>query len=410
MEYFRPRGIDAKEFHRQKRALREKGTCDWLVDSNPWKDWCEGGSATNSRFLWIHGLAGAGKTILASKAIDDVLAKYQHKGVSYYYCSHERQKQGYTSTEEACSFLRWVIGDLTNQVTRPSPGTSTRKTKIPQTLKDAYEKHDLTLQNLMNCLLDVTEYITNGLQQPVCIVVDAVDECPTPREALLNVLTTIGTDPDWQHVSLCFTSRNETDISDAIKAVRPSQSTKPESPIQAGTPPQRTILTPQSPSSVLHRRGISLPGRNISGFDGRPRHINEMAPPPRPHAQGESVRGRSPSSHLSPSSSATQRQSRSIDSRQQASGMSFFGSGLEQSSFTSQSEEFPDHDAMEIDSPRYPISRHRKAGCTILSMDNNPDVMRAIRTFVRSQLKGDGEVNESTEKVIDLIAQRARGM
>lgn len=410
MEWLRPRGIDAKEFHRQKRALRQKGTCDWLVDSNPWKDWCEGGSATYSRLLWIHGLAGAGKTVLASKAIDDVLAKYQHKGVSYYYCSHERQKQGYTSAEEACSFLRWVIGDLTNQVTRPTTGTSNRQAKIPQALKDSYDKHDLTLQNLLDCLLDVTVYISKGLRQQVCIVVDAVDECPTPREALLDVLTTIGTDPDWQHVSLCFTSRNETDISNAIKAVQPSQPTKPESPMQAGTSPERIILTPQRPSVILGRRGISAPGRNRAGFDGRSRFINEMPPPPRPHAQEESARGRSPTAHLSLYPSATQRPSRSIDSRQGASGMSFPGSGREQSSFTSQSEEFHDDDEMDIDSPRSPISRHRKAGCTILSMDDNPDVMKAIRAFVRSQLKGDGTVNESLEKVIDLIAQKARGM
>lgn len=407
MEWLRPRGIEVDEFHRQKRALRQKGTCDWLTDSLQWKDWCEGGSAVHSRFLWIHGLAGAGKTILASFAIDEVLSKYKHKGVSYYYCSHERQKKGYTSAEETCSFLRWVIRDLTNQVTRPTAGTSNRQAKIPKVLQDLFDNHDFSIESLLDCLLAVTECITRDFQQQVCIIVDAVDECPSPREAFLSVLTTIGAGPRWQHVSLCFTGRNEKDIYNAIQTVQPSQPSKLERPLQRGTPPQRPILTPKSPTKILRDRGICI---NRSGFDGRPQSSNGMSTPGPAVARGENSRGRSPSVQVPQFSNASQRGSRSMGDRPQAGGMSFHGSGRERASSTSQAEESRGSDPMEIDSPGHLIS----GGCTILSMDENPDVIRAIRTFVRSQLESDEMFNANChgglEEIINEIAKRARGM
>lgn len=71
----------------------------------------------------------------------------------------------------------------------------------------------------------------------------------------------------------------------------------------------------------------------------------------------------------------------------------------------SPAKESHDFDPMEIDS--------RMEGCTILSLDDNPDVKEAIHTFVRTQLQahkmrgtGEGEL----EDIINLIARRAKGM
>lgn len=394
MEWLRPRGIEADEFHRQKRALRQDGTCDWLAQSPSWIDWCKGGSDLHSRFLWIRGLAGAGKTVLASFAIDEVLTKCRHKGVSYYYCSHERQKEGYTSVEETSSFLRWVIRDLTNQATRPIAGSSSRQAQIPKILHDLYEKHDFDVGDLLGCLRVVTEYIATQLKQQVYIIIDAVDECPSPREEFLRIMTTIGTDPAWQHVSLCFTSRNEHDIS---KAVQP-----------------RKILIPRSPRTIGRRSQSQSPLKSsqgqvktiTGGFDGMP-------PPGLPLARGDSVRGRSPSLQISQFPNATHRASRSMDNKPQAHDMSFNHNDRERATSPSQAEVTRGFDLMDIDPPGDSNPTGRKEGCTILSMDENPDVMKAIRTFVRSQLEGDvskWDRQGGVEEVVTLIAQRARGM
>ncbi|KAG8163959.1 hypothetical protein KVR01_005877 [Diaporthe batatas] len=387
LEWLRPRGIEADEFHRQKRALRQNGTCDWLAESPSWIDWCKGGSAVHSRFLWIRGLAGAGKTVLASFAIDEVLSKYRHKGVSYYYCSHERQKEGYTSAEEACSFLRWVIRDLTSQVTRPTAGTTGRQAKIPKILHDLYDKHDFDNGALLSCLLAVTEHIAQDFKQQVYIIVDAVDECPSPREEFLRVMTTIGTDQAWKHVSLCFTSRNEHDID---KAVQP-----------------RKILIPRSPRTIRRRPQSQNPSRSLQGqvnaatggFDGA------MSPPGLSPARGESSRGRSPSLQIWQFPNSNHRTTRSMDNLPQADDTSFSHNNREQATSPSQAEVTRGLDLMDIDPPE------KKEGCTILSMDENPDVMRAIRTFVQSQLEGDVSFDrEGVDEVVTLIAQRARGI
>lgn len=359
-----------------------------------WESWREGGSAIHARFLWIHGLPGAGKTVLASFAIDDVLSVYQHKGVSYYYCSHERHKTGHTSSEEACSFLRWVIRDLTAQVTRPMTRNANRQATIPKTLENLYAEHDFTIPKLLDCLLAVTEYIAMLFKQQVCIIIDAVDESPSPRDVLLNVLTTIGTNPDWQHVSLCFTSRNEVDIASAIDAIQPAQSSRSPTP-ESSSP--RIILTPVGPAQRLRGRGLGSPGVNTGGFDGMP-------PPPVP--QSGNVRGRPPSGNFPQFPRVSRSQSRG-----QPSGMGFHERGRERSSSTNPAVESRVDDPMEIDSPGHVIPRVVKEGCTVLSMDDNPDVREAIRTFVRIQLKDNKSFHtDRPEEVVTMVARRARGM
>ncbi|KAL1857409.1 hypothetical protein Daus18300_010382 [Diaporthe australafricana] len=394
LQWLKPKGIDAHEFHRQKRALREDGTCDWLAESKQWQDWCVGGSETHARFLWIHGLPGAGKTVLASFGIDNVASAYQHKGVSYYYCSHERHSKGYTSSEETCSLLRWVIRDLTAQVTRPKTRTSNHQAAIPQTLEDLYIKHDFSLETLLDCLLAVTEYIAMEFQQQVCIIVDAVDESPSPREDLLKVLTTMGTDPKWQHVSLCFTSRKETDIERAIEAIQPNGIS------------QRIILTPKPPSKKPRSPVVR------SGFDGAPPPKHAMSPPPR----SSSLRGRSPSGSDPKLLKYSHNKMRSESEYRLPSGhMSSHQSGKERSTSVTPAENSHSSDLMEIDTPGHAIARGgKKKGCTILSMDKNPDVIRAIRAFVQSRLEDDptfkrwGE--EELSQVINQLAKKAKGM
>lgn len=367
-----------------------------------WKSWCEGGSAIHARFLWIHGLPGAGKTVLASFAVDDVTSKYQHKGVSYYYCSHERHKRGHTSSEEACSFLRWVIRDLTAQVTRPMTRVSNRQASIPKILENLYVEHDFTIPKLLDCLLAVTEYIAIEFKQQVCIVIDAVDESPSPRDVLLNVLTTIGTNPDWQHVSLCFTSRNEQDIARAVDAIQPSQPSRSSRSPTPESPSRRVILTPVAPSARLSARGTGSPRVSSGGFDGRPPYSDDMPPPPLPH--GGNARGRPPVGNFSRPQNPLQRVSRS-ESRGRPSG------GRDRSLSTHSALESRVDDPMEIDSPGHISPRVVSEGCTILSMDDNPDVREAIRTFVRAQLQDkDTFYKDPLEEVINLVAKRARGM
>lgn len=334
-------------------------------------------------------------------------------GISYYYCSHERQRQGHTSSQEACSFLRWVIRDLTTQVTRPKARSSNTQAVIPKKLEDLYAKHDLSVQGLLECLLIVTEYIAREYHHQVCIIVDAVDESPLPRDAMLSVLTTIGANTEWQHVSLCFTSRNEVDIAGAIEAIQPPKPSQPPQPPSGrrsqhfqpemfssspATPTDRVFLSPVGPSKKLERNAKT----NFAGFDGSPSSSHGMPPPSPVGNVWERGRNRSGGAFDVPSS--PYRLSRSAV-RPPSADETTHQDGSMRSMSMGPAKESPEFDPMEIDS--------RMEGCTILSMDDNPDVKEAIRTFVRSQLQasemrgtGEGEL----EDIINLIARRAKGM
>ncbi|RYP77995.1 hypothetical protein DL771_000854 [Monosporascus sp. 5C6A] len=207
--WLKPGKIDSHEIHLEKRSMREEETCDWMTRSDIWKTWVEGGSKSQDghrRLLWIHGIPGAGKTILASFLIDAIANNCQSKGYSYYYCSYQRGQ------DETRPFLQWVLADLCNQC----------DPFIPQELLNLYEKHrgsvrNVLIDDLLKCLIAVTRWFPHQ----VCIAVDAVDESSRPRNHFLKVLTTIGTDPDFDHVSLVLISRDEQDIRAAVEALPP---------------------------------------------------------------------------------------------------------------------------------------------------------------------------------------------
>lgn len=106
------------------------------------------------------------------------------------------------------SFLRWIIGDLSRQVER----------FIPKELDELSQTDQFTIPGLMNCFLALSRnYMRQGRR--VYLVVDAVDESKPPRKRLLDVLIKIGTAPEFAHVSLLMTSRDEPDIREAMTTI-----------------------------------------------------------------------------------------------------------------------------------------------------------------------------------------------
>ncbi|XDG01159.1 hypothetical protein ABKA04_000774 [Annulohypoxylon sp. FPYF3050] len=190
--------VDMHEFHAEQHDKQEDETCEWIINSENWRQWLDGGSFTHSeheRFIWIFGIPGAGKTVLCSFLIDAVGTYCQATGYSFYYCHHERNH------DETIHFLRWIICDLSRQIGR----------FIPPELEELSKEDKFSIAGLMSCFLAISrQYMQLGRR--IYLIVDAVDESRKPRERFLDILIKIGSDPDFRHVSLLMTSREETDI------------------------------------------------------------------------------------------------------------------------------------------------------------------------------------------------------
>jgi hypothetical protein len=158
-----------------------------------WPLWIKG----QHRSLWIHGIPGAGKSVLASYLAEEIekhctssSSENAKLGHAYYYCYFGRNQ------DESSHFLRWIIGQLCRQSTR-----------VPEKLQDIYKSGKApTLSSLLSVL-----HITMEGFERVYLVLDAVDES-MPRADLLRVIRDLSTDARFTTLSLVVTSRQYIDI------------------------------------------------------------------------------------------------------------------------------------------------------------------------------------------------------
>jgi hypothetical protein len=177
--------------HHRAQQLYEPGTGEWVLRSPDWVNWL----ATKIRCLWIHGIPGAGKTILASYLVEKIkvyCAKSNSSRVAhaYYYCYHGHNQ------DEVASFLRWIICKLCRQAER-----------VPIEVHNLYKQGGQpSLEELLDSFRSVAK-----LFGTVYIVIDAVDESNF-RCNLLRALRDFVTDSRFEMIQLLATSRQYIDI------------------------------------------------------------------------------------------------------------------------------------------------------------------------------------------------------
>ncbi|KAH6880034.1 hypothetical protein B0T10DRAFT_519626 [Thelonectria olida] len=182
---------DPSPLHNRSRKLVEDGTCNWMLRLPEWADWL----AATYRCLWIHGIPGAGKTVLASYLVDTV-ASHCHDELGpkcaalYYYCYFGHNQ------DESAPLLRWLVTQLCR-----------RAEAVPaETYAIFKQRCEPSLPKLLNALATILDGF-----QTIYVIVDAVDESK-PRDDLLKTLRDLGTDPRFSKIQLLVTSREYLDI------------------------------------------------------------------------------------------------------------------------------------------------------------------------------------------------------
>lgn len=159
--------------------------------------------------LWVHGIPGAGKTVLASFAIEQVKLLCEDEDVTgadfvYYYCHYSNNQ------DEAVPFLSWVTSQVCRQLLW-----------VPPRLKRLHDRGcDPTISDLQHVL-----ELALARREKLFIVVDAVDESK-PREELVRLLATMTLDNRFQKVRILATSRKYWDIERFFSGISTSISMK----------------------------------------------------------------------------------------------------------------------------------------------------------------------------------------
>lgn len=150
--------------HLQKaQSLRHATTGLWFVRGQPFLQW----SNSEEGKLWVHGIPGAGKTILASLAITTErrsALRNRNIGVAYYFCDYKFPK-----TLEVRAILGALLFQLSMQNTSAMELLLDFHTKVARNYSslDAVPPEDLCQQfgQIANCFEEVS------------LIVDGLDEC-----------------------------------------------------------------------------------------------------------------------------------------------------------------------------------------------------------------------------------------
>ena len=159
--------------------------------SPEWIDWLE----AKIRCLWIHGIPGAGKTVLMSHLIEQIKeycdqSPNQDIAYAYYYCYFAHNQ------DETKPFLRWLISQLCRKAGRVP-------TVVSKLHKHGEESNVADLQDALASILTRFEV--------VYVAVDAIDESH-PREDLLRVFQDFVTDSRFKKLQIIASSREYIDI------------------------------------------------------------------------------------------------------------------------------------------------------------------------------------------------------
>jgi hypothetical protein len=183
--------VNPSSLHCAAFKKHEEHTSNWLVQSPEWIKWLDRDEP--KEFLWIHGIPGSGKTVLASFIIEQVKAHCSDNPelcYAYYYCHYSHNQ------DEGISFLKWIIAKLCRHATW-----------IPAQLKKihdhGYEPNIAELESALEAALKRFEM--------TYLVIDAVDES-TPRDDLLAVIKTIVIEKRFKNLKVLATSRMYFDI------------------------------------------------------------------------------------------------------------------------------------------------------------------------------------------------------
>ncbi|KAF8499924.1 hypothetical protein JB92DRAFT_2677543, partial [Gautieria morchelliformis] len=185
--------------HRNARKKRQETTGLWFVQGEQFEEWKE----SPRSFLWLHGIPGAGKTVLCSTIIEEISLHCQSDpslAVAFFYFDFNNKDT------QPDAVLRSLVVQLSLQC------ASTPSALAALFSRSADGRRSPSPEELMSTL----KVLVEGFQI-VYIVFDALDEC-SERNTFLTLLREV---VSWGlgSLHLLVTSRKERDIEETLSSL-----------------------------------------------------------------------------------------------------------------------------------------------------------------------------------------------
>ncbi|KAG2049526.1 ankyrin, partial [Suillus hirtellus] len=192
-------GFNCTIRHEEVSAQREEDTCTWVFGMKAFHRWRTPPTVQRGKFLWINGKPGAGKTVIVSAIINELLACGETP--VYFYCDFRHER-----TTDGAIILRSLLVQLLRQARVDWSSEFTdlfrRKSEGAEAPVDIAVLCDLICRSL------------RFLRRPIAII-DALDECKRVRTFLTRLVRIVN---DGE-LRLLITSRTEPAISSALSGL-----------------------------------------------------------------------------------------------------------------------------------------------------------------------------------------------
>ena len=192
--------VDPRSNHDMSRKLRSPGTGLWLTEGQEFRQWLE----TKNARLWLYGIPGAGKTVLAASVIEEALRiSSPSTAVAFFYCDYKN-----SATQD----LSNILGSLAQQFAKQDEESFA---KLRQFYETHNPEHRLDFKYDSEALWNLVRAVTSVFDCAM-IIVDALDECDTNVSSVVHSLTTLSDDED-STIKTLLLSRDEIEIRERLE-------------------------------------------------------------------------------------------------------------------------------------------------------------------------------------------------
>lgn len=182
------------EYHKNKQ-LRHHMTGLWLTEGAQFKQWCN----VKGSKLWLSGIPGAGKSVLAGAMVDECLklsTLVPEIATAYFFCTYRDNK-----THEPESIMSSIIAQLARQ---NEAAFSIAQKYYQELMKDDHLPGTPSINKLRTAIRDMS-----GVFEKVFIIVDGLDECGSHVERATRMLASLCNDKSAKTMCLALLSRDE---------------------------------------------------------------------------------------------------------------------------------------------------------------------------------------------------------